>query len=138
MADAADVKVLMRAALSGATPRETAAMLVGTGRLDGPAFAARVATVPAQDLAAGIVATGLLPGTDPAALADLTMLDPALDSMTAALMRRARMAASGPEPVLGYVLAREAEALSLRAVLVGKLSGLDRETVRSRLRGVAA
>ena len=40
----------------------------------------------------------------------------------------------GPEPVIAYVLAREAEVAALRVLLLGKLAGLDRETLRARLR----
>jgi len=36
--------------------------------------------------------------------------------------------------VLAYVAARQAEVLVLRTVLVGRLSGLESESVRARVR----
>jgi vacuolar-type H+-ATPase subunit C/Vma6 len=40
--------------------------------------------------------------------------------------------------VIAYLLARRAEAVAVRAMLVGRLAGLPRETVASRLRQVAS
>jgi vacuolar-type H+-ATPase subunit C/Vma6 len=36
--------------------------------------------------------------------------------------------------VLAYVLAREGETLAVRTIVLGRLSGLDRDVLRARIR----
>jgi V/A-type H+/Na+-transporting ATPase subunit C len=130
--DVANVKVLMRACVARWTPESAEHMLIDGGVFDATALAASVRKSPA-DLASDILATGVV-RADTSSLADMTRLDVVLDQAVAHLTHEARMVATGPEPVLAYVLARQEEAVSLRALLVGKLVGLDRETVHARLR----
>lgn len=40
----------------------------------------------------------------------------------------------GPEPIMGYLYARETEATIIRIIMAGRMAGLDRETIRQRLR----
>lgn len=40
----------------------------------------------------------------------------------------------GAEPILGYLHARETEAIIIRIILTGRMAGLDTETIRERLR----
>jgi len=40
----------------------------------------------------------------------------------------------GPEPIIGYLYARETEATIIRIIMAGRFAGLDRETIRQRLR----
>ncbi len=137
MSAIANVKVLMRACAAGRSTEEVAGMLVEGAHFDASRLAAHVRKQPAE-LAAEIVAAGALHGVAPGELTDLESLDVVLDAALGGMLHRARIAASGPEPVLGYVLARQSEATSLRAVLVGKILGIDRDTVFARLRAVAA
>lgn len=114
---------LERSLIEGGTP-SLAALAGGAGRMD------------AEELAEAIIATHAVPGLDVADLTSLERYDLAAASLEAARMVEARMAPSGPEPVLAYVLGREAEVVALRVALVGRLVGLDRDAVRERLRGV--
>ncbi len=43
----------------------------------------------------------------------------------------------GPEPVLAYVASRKVEISMVRMLLVGKLAGVDSDTLRARVRNVA-
>jgi V/A-type H+-transporting ATPase subunit C len=49
-------------------------------------------------------------------------------------VRRVRVVPFGPEPVIAYVMAREAEVVAVRTLLIGRLAGLDRDALRRRLR----
>lgn len=66
--------------------------------------------------------------------ADLRRLDVVADNIVVNYLRTARAVSIGPEPVIAYVLAREAEIVALRTVLLGKLSKIDPDVVRERLR----
>jgi len=65
---------------------------------------------------------------------DLRRLDVVADNIVVNYLRTARAVSIGPEPVIAYVLAREAEIVALRTVLLGKLSKIDPDVVRERLR----
>lgn len=71
------------------------------------------------------------------AVIDPARIDVALDAITTAAMRGAVLGKVGPEPVISYVLLREAEVAALRVLLLGKLAGIGNETLRARLRAVA-
>jgi vacuolar-type H+-ATPase subunit C/Vma6 len=88
----------------------------------------------AAELASAIVGTRVLGRITEAELADVERFDVIADSLLAERMRTARRAPGGAEPVLAYVLGREAEAMLLRTAVVGRLAGLDRESVRARLK----
>ena len=47
---------------------------------------------------------------------------------------KARGIPFGVEVVLGYLAAKEAEWTAVRIIMNGRLAGLDRETIRQRLR----
>jgi vacuolar-type H+-ATPase subunit C/Vma6 len=88
----------------------------------------------AADLATAIVDTRVLGRLNEAELVDIERFDMLADSLVADRMLAARRAAGGAEPVLAYVLGREAEVMLLRTAVVGRLAGLDRESVRARLK----
>lgn len=134
--DLAVIRVLLRANGKHLTPAQVQDSLIPGGT---PALVALVSTagrMEIEELAEAIVATRAVPGLAVDDLMSLERYDLATAALEAAHMASARMVASGPEPVLAYVLAREAEVVALRVALVGRLSGLDREAIRTRLRGV--
>jgi vacuolar-type H+-ATPase subunit C/Vma6 len=135
-ADAANAKVLLRCAVAGRSASDARAMLVPGGTWDARKAAAHVSdpTALAEEIAHARV---LGPGS-PEDLLDLERLDVLVDAATAAIERDAVRGPIGPEPVLGYVLQRRAEAVTVRAVLVGRLAGLPRELIASRVRGMAS
>lgn len=56
----------------------------------------------------------------------------------AAIARDSTAVYFGPEPIVAYLLAKENEVSDLRAILVGKVNGLDAESIRERLSGAYA
>ena len=133
--DLANVRVLVRARAKGVSAADLAGRLIPGGTaalLDLANIAPRLG---AEDLVEAIVDTRALRHVTAHDLGDIERFDLLADSLLAERMTAARRAANGPEPVLAYVLAREAEVLVLRTLVVGRLSGLDSEAVRQRLRG---
>lgn len=135
-ADAANAKVLLRCAVAGRSAADARAMLVPGGTWDASKAAALVDDRTA--LSEAVVASRVLGPGSAEDLLDLERLDVVVDAATAALEREAARGPIGPEPVLGYVLQRRAEAVTVRAVLVGRLAGLPRELVASRVKGMAS
>jgi vacuolar-type H+-ATPase subunit C/Vma6 len=134
--DATNAKVLLRSAIAKRTPDAARAMLVPGGTWDAAALAPLVRK-PAE-LVDAVMAAKVLPSANSADLLELTRLDPLADAAVGRLVREAVRMPIGPEPVLGYVLSRRAEAITVRALLVGRLAGLPRDVVASRLREVAS
>lgn len=135
-ADAANAKVLLRCAVTGRSVAGARTKLVPGGTWNAVASAGLVGDP--QALAEAIVTARVLNVMVPADLLDLERLDVVVDAATAALEREAVRGPIGPEPVLGYVLQRRAEAIMVRAVLVGRLAGLPRAMVASRVRGMVS
>jgi V/A-type H+-transporting ATPase subunit C len=134
--DLANAKVLLRCAIAGRSAEDAARMLIDGGEWNAAGLTGLVRRP--EELAAAIVAARVLPAVAAADLLDLERIDPLMDAAIARLAREAARMPIGPEPVLGYVLARRAEAVTVRSLLVGRLAGLPREIVASRLREVAS
>jgi V/A-type H+-transporting ATPase subunit C len=66
----------------------------------------------------------------------LTNFDRAADDFILEHIKQARLAAAGPETVIGYIFAKENEIVALRIILMGKLHALTPEEIDRRLRGV--
>ncbi|MBN2248181.1 MAG: V-type ATPase subunit [Coriobacteriia bacterium] len=134
--DLAVIRVLLRANGKRLAPAAVLDSLIDGGTSALLTLAPVAGRMDAEELAGLIVDTRAVPGLGEADLTSLERYDLAAAALDAARMASARRAPSGPEPVLAYVLGREAEVVALRVALVGRLSGLDREAVRERLRGV--
>ncbi len=74
-----------------------------------------------------------IPASD---LEDPARLDVITDDVAVRFLRSGRLVPIGAEPVIAYVIAREAEIKAVRTLLVGKLSGLGPDALRARLREV--
>lgn len=132
--DIANARQLVRSAARGGRFGGSAVLLIPGGSAEIERLASGGSRMTPGELAEAIGRTralGAMAGSD---IADAARFDPAADSVLGGRMRAARRAAGGAEPVLAYVLAREAEVLQLRTVIVGKLAGLDVESIRARLR----
>lgn len=132
--DLANARVLVRSRAKGLLPADILTRLVPGGTPALERLAVQVARFSAEDLAGAIWETRALPGMTEAELADVQRFDLAADAVVAGRMVAARMSPGGADPVLAYVLAREAEVLLLRTAVAGRLSGLGAEAVRERLR----
>ncbi|TDB37742.1 MAG: hypothetical protein D9V44_06690 [Actinobacteria bacterium] len=94
----------------------------------------KIYALPFAEFVDALASMPTLRGVDADALADPSALDVVLDNMISQFLRRARAVQFGPEPVIAYVMAREAEVTAVRTLLIGRLAGLDRDALRSRLR----
>lgn len=135
--DLANIRVLLRANRRRIGGPAVALALVPGGSPRLVRLAADVARLSVEDLADAIVATRAVADLTEHDLLDLEHYDLVASTIDARRMAEARRIPNGPEPVVAYVLAREAEVAALRIVLIGRLAGVDREIVRERLRGVA-
>lgn len=92
--------------------------------------------LPLAEAGQRLASTHAFRGIDPQIIVDPSAFDIVMDAAITRRLRVARMIAVGPEPVLAYVLAREAETRSVRTLLVGKLAGVSTDVLRGRLREV--
>lgn len=132
--DLANARVLVRSRAKGLLPGDIAARLLSGGSPSLEQLADKAARVSAEELAGLIWETHALPGMSEADLLDVQRFDLAADAVVAGRMLAARMSPGGADPVLAYVLAREAEVLLLRTAVAGRLAGLDSNAVRERVR----
>ncbi|MBN1192146.1 MAG: V-type ATPase subunit [Coriobacteriia bacterium] len=132
--DLANARLLVRSRTKGLPPAEITARFVPGGSQSLKALVLAAPRMSASDLSEAIAATRALGTMSEADLTDIERFDASADSLIAQRMLSARRSPGGAEPVLAYVLGREAEAMLLRTVMVGRLAGLDREHVRASLR----
>ncbi len=64
----------------------------------------------------------------------LTRFEGACDDAVTAYMSQAKRIPFGEQTVIGYLYAKELELTAVRIILSGRMAGLDRGTIRSRLR----
>ncbi len=118
-------------------PQADIARWIAPGGTIAPAEYAAWHRLPLAEAGQRLAATHAFRGIDPQTIVDPSAFDILMDAAITRRLRVARMIAVGPEPVLAYVLAREAETRSVRTLLVGKLAGVSTDVLRSRLREVA-
>ncbi len=66
----------------------------------------------------------------------LNHFDTIADNFLIDYARRAKRISIGPEPIFGYMLAKENEVKIIRIILVGKLTGLSKEVLKERMRNL--
>lgn len=79
----------------------------------------------------GPVFAGIVKGRD---RVDLEMLDKLSDNFLFGQAKKAKLVAIGPEPLVGYILAKENEASAVRIILTGRLNGLSTSVIEERVR----
>ncbi|MDZ4177671.1 MAG: V-type ATPase subunit [Coriobacteriia bacterium] len=134
-ADLVNVKVFVRTRVKGLTVADAQRFFVDGGTIPHSRLVS-LFRLPAEEAASRLVASGPLRGIDPEALFDPGRFDVVADTVIVRQLRRARMVAVGPEPVVAYILLRRAEIATVRTLLIGKLAGVSRDVLRSRLRDV--
>lgn len=132
--DLANVRTLLRAARSALSADRIARSLVPGGAIPLTVLN-RLAGASPDDVVAAAARPELrgLPAED---LSDLQVFDVTVGSLALAAVERGRKGPIGPEPVIAYVLARVDEVSTLRVLLLGRLAGTDRETLRTRVHAV--
>jgi len=131
--DVANAKTAILAKRRGMPAAELASLLLEGGALPRKRVE-ELLELPADELVEGLAGHKALAGISANQLADPGLLDVAVDNLVVRFLRRARHVPVGPEPVVAYVMAREAEVVSVRTLLVGKLAGLSQDALRARLR----
>lgn len=131
--DVANAKTVLRARRRGLPPAALGGVLQAGGSF-GEKWLKELYAAPIGDLAAALAAVPGLRGVITEDLLDPAALDVSTDNLIVRYLRRARVAAIGPDPVIAYVFAREAEVVAVRTLLIGKLAGLDEAALRRRLR----
>lgn len=131
--DIANLKSLVRSKLAGMAP-DRAEDLFFEGGTVSVARLGRMALLPTDELTAAIMHTPGFKRLDPERLLDTAHLDLSADDMLIGAIRHARRGPINSEPVIAYVLSREFEVATLRVVLLGKLGGIETDTMRARLR----
>lgn len=130
--DLANAKILMRGALAGSSAEENAERLIDGGTVPREKLRGFAASSP-REIAESLVRVPGLKGLRAGEIVDPALLDPATDALVTAALRRGRREAAGPEPVIAYVMGREAEVRTLRVLLLGTLTGIDENTLRVRV-----
>ena len=127
--DLANLKTMVRARRSGAGTETMLAWLIDGGTVPLSTFAS-LSELPPESVASALSRVPALRSLSGVQLTEVATLDEKLDQVTFAALRRGRMGEVGPEPVIAYVFGREAEVATLRVLLLGKMTGIDRETLR--------
>ena len=137
MTDIGNVKTLIRARLAGAPASSIPAMLLPGGSVPASRLA-ELAALPPIEAAVSLARLTPFAGIPMSDLSDPARLDVIADNVIAHFLGRGRRVPVGAEPVISYVLSREAEVGTLRTLLLGKLIGLNPDLLRSRLRDQVA
>ncbi|KXO16211.1 V-type ATP synthase subunit C [Peptoniphilus sp. GNH] len=64
----------------------------------------------------------------------LSLFEQSMDNYFVNMLKEAKKVTYGPEVIFAYVMAKENEIKNIRIILMSKLSGLDSEKIRQRLR----
>ena len=80
---------------------------------------------------AALVKEGIV---DYLASGQLTLLEKLIDDKIMQQVKQAKMLPMGPEPVIGYLMAKETEVRNIRIIMVGKLNDVSTDVIRERLR----
>jgi V/A-type H+-transporting ATPase subunit C len=131
--DLANARTVLRARRLGWAAEDAAMALVAGGTVKPDAlmrgFGQSLAEV-AERLASMLH----LPGAGAEDLQNVERLDVTADNLLMRLAKRGRMAATGVDPVAGYVMTRRSEVVTLRTLLLGKIAGLGADALRGRVR----
>lgn len=65
---------------------------------------------------------------------DFSLFEKSCDDLITERIAKAKYKAFGPEPILAYYFAKEAEIKTLHIILTGKMNGSDEDVIRKRVR----
>ncbi|GAB4277233.1 MAG: V-type ATP synthase subunit C [Coriobacteriia bacterium] len=131
--DISSVRTLLRARSLGRSKEWARRALAEGGSLDVEGMLAAF-DAPDEVFAESVARVAESLRVTPEELLDMNRLDILADNLLMQVARRGRVAATGVEPVLGYVMARRSEVIILRTLLLGKLAGLGADELRKTLR----
>ncbi len=134
-ADIGNVRAFVRARARMVPVAEVERRFVPGGSIALPRLVS-IYRLPPAEAALRLGSHGAFAGVDAAAIADPARFDVEAARLVARVVRTSRMTAMGPEPVVGYVMERQAEVRALRTLLVGSLAGVPADRLRERIRCV--
>jgi V/A-type H+-transporting ATPase subunit C len=137
-ADLVNLRTLVRLRLLRAGAAALGRAFVPGGRIE----KSRLTAVINMELEEMAAALGGSPGVDVFAAgvaayrqtSSLAVLEKLMDDRVLSLVGAARYTAFGADPVIAYLLAKEAEIKNLRIIFTGKLNRLPENSIRERLR----
>lgn len=133
--DIANVKSLLRARLADVPTDDALATALKGGSIPVRELA-KLYGLPLAEAVARLAELPALSGIPASELSDVARLDVIADNVVVGYLRRARAVSIGAEPVIAYVMGREAEVRAVRTLLIGRLAGLPTGVLRSRLRNL--
>lgn len=86
------------------------------------------------DMVERLSAVARLSGVGAEDLLEVERFDVLADNLIVRQAKKARLIATGVEPVIGYVMALQSELVILRMLLLGKIAGLSAQALRKRMR----
>lgn len=131
--DLANIKSLLRGALSGTSAEQLSRLLIEGGSLEVDLMKSRSGMAP-DEIAESLSRVPMLRHVSPEELVDPETMDTAIGAAFSARVHRGWGEQSGPDPVISYVGAREGEVRVLRILLLGALLGTDRAVMRQHVR----
>jgi V/A-type H+-transporting ATPase subunit C len=134
--DLGNLKAFVRARVKNLPIQQAENLFVDGGTVGMTRFAESY-RLPLAEIGRLVVERPGMHGIDPESIVDPARLDLVIDSAIARQLAEARRVPVGPEPVLAYVASRKVEISMVRMLLVGKLAGVDSDTLRARVRNVA-
>jgi V/A-type H+-transporting ATPase subunit C len=134
--DLGNLKAFVRARVKNLPVQQAERLFVDGGTV-GLSMFTEGYRLPLDEIARRIAERPAMQGVEPEAIMDPARLDLIIDSAVADQLAMARRMPVGPEPVLSYVASRKVEISMVRMLLVGKLAGVDVDTLRARVRNVA-
>ena len=132
MIDATNLRTAVRAGRMGLDAGQVMGLLVPGGKT----YTGKIAEAQSlETIYAGSVFEGAAAaGQNAISGGDLTLFERLCDEALGKSLKKARLIAFGVAPVIAYLAALEAEAMSIRIILSGKAAGLTAEAIRGRLR----
>lgn len=131
--DIANVKALLRARLSDLAFDRAREFMVEGGSISAKELE-ELYSMPFVESGERLASLPALRGMQAGELSSPERLDVIADNIVVAYLREARQVTIGAEPVIAYVMGRQAEVRAVRTLLMGKLAELDESVLRARLR----
>ena len=127
-----DIKTAYRAAKAGKNAEFLEQAICGSNYLDGRLLAE--AAVKGADQVISLTAQSPLSGAAEQLKISMSAFEKWCDDEIIRLIGKAKLKSFGPDPLIAYYLARQAEIKAVRIVLVCRAGGADTDVIRERMR----
>ncbi len=131
-ADCINVKTALRCAIIGKDMNFIKNALADAGTIDTNALAVAAGTD--VNTLKEFISSGVLSEGAQLFETDFSVFEKWCDDLIMQYVMKAKYKSFGPEPILAYIFAKEAEIKALHIILTGKINKLDDEEIRRRLK----